>query len=277
MSFEETSVLNRTYPYARAGESARLEMSKEPGAQGIAGINPTDTEQDKDIKIGMAALTAAMLAAGAYALIFHRLPVGGPSSWAEFGDYFGGMVNPIVGIVTVLLVVRTLNTTRQEADLTRQQLQQQIAHSRLELLLSQMHQRLQGIHGEWLRLSSERAKHVVRVLEDRSLQSVPDPMTIEQLLNNATFAVDAGTVLSGRYSDNFRLAWNETYGPFSVLLREMGEYCEQYELTAKNPVLADYYRRRVLTPAVTLRRMGLLSDEDVNRLLPSNMRVVSAN
>ena len=47
-----------------------------------------------------------------YNIWFIALPLGGPESWAQFGDYFGGILNPIIGLATVVLVLETLRITR---------------------------------------------------------------------------------------------------------------------------------------------------------------------
>lgn len=45
----------------------------------------------------------------------HNLPAGGPESWGDFGDFIGGLMNPVVGIFTIILLVRTLNKQQENA------------------------------------------------------------------------------------------------------------------------------------------------------------------
>lgn len=42
--------------------------------------------------------------------------------WGQFGDYLGGVINPAVGFITIILLVITLNTQRQELALQREDL-----------------------------------------------------------------------------------------------------------------------------------------------------------
>lgn len=45
---------------------------------------------------------------------FREHPPGDPSSWGDFGDFIGGLMSPVVGIFTIILLVQTLNS-QQEA------------------------------------------------------------------------------------------------------------------------------------------------------------------
>ncbi|KAA9001525.1 hypothetical protein FJU31_06105 [Stenotrophomonas cyclobalanopsidis] len=78
---------------------------------------------------------AALLLSAAYLVRFHAYPFGDPDSWGQFGDFLGGMLNPLVGIVTVLLVLETLRVTRQEAADNRAALE----HQRAEMARQTIH------------------------------------------------------------------------------------------------------------------------------------------
>lgn len=70
-------------------------------------------------------VSAALLFSAAYLVRFHAHPFGDPDSWGQFGDFLGGLLNPLVGIVTVLLVLETLRVTRREAADNRAALEHQ--------------------------------------------------------------------------------------------------------------------------------------------------------
>lgn len=40
--------------------------------------------------------------------IYHSAPPGQPENWGQFGDFLGGLLNPVVGTITIVLLVRTL-------------------------------------------------------------------------------------------------------------------------------------------------------------------------
>ena len=59
----------------------------------------------------------------------HRVILGPPAetsaAWGEIGDFLGGTMNPIVAIVTVYLLVRTIELQRQELAETRAEMKEQ--------------------------------------------------------------------------------------------------------------------------------------------------------
>jgi hypothetical protein len=48
---------------------------------------------------------------------------GSTGTWGEFGDYLGGVVNPMVGVITIWLLTVSLKQSQQEMALTRKALQ----------------------------------------------------------------------------------------------------------------------------------------------------------
>lgn len=228
---------------------------------------------ENDLKIAMPAVLAAGVALMAYVAVFADRAIGGPSDWASFGDYFGGLLNPIIGIVTVLLVVRTLKATREEAELTREQLRQQIEHSRLELLLGEMHKRLEGVYAEWLRAGEDGASDVVRLSQKAGPTSIPGPHKVGTILNDSSFQEGARPLADSGWGDHYVEAWTRGYGRYANLLREISEYCEQYERKVGNAILADFYRKRVFMAATTLNAMKVLADNEWNDLRPTDQRV----
>lgn len=77
--------------------------------------------------IGVVIITAAALLAAYFVwfIFVKKLPTGGPETWGQFGDYIGGLLNPIVGLVTITLLVSNLRDQRKvigiQADATRLQ------------------------------------------------------------------------------------------------------------------------------------------------------------
>ncbi|EFF76086.1 hypothetical protein HMPREF0004_2571 [Achromobacter piechaudii ATCC 43553] len=64
-------------------------------------------------------------------------PAGGADSWGQFGDFLGGLLNPVVGTVTIVLLVRTLiaqehaiRLQTSELVLARQDFDQQLTETR---------------------------------------------------------------------------------------------------------------------------------------------------
>jgi hypothetical protein len=56
-----------------------------------------------------------VLVIGSYVLKFHKVPVSGdPSNWGVLGDFVGGIVNPLLGLVTIWLLTKTLQQSFQQ-------------------------------------------------------------------------------------------------------------------------------------------------------------------
>jgi hypothetical protein len=73
---------------------------------------------------------------GAYALRFHDLPFGDPSMWGQFGDYAGGLLNPILGSLSLLALAYTVYLQSKTLEATRKQLrmsQSELRNSTYEL------------------------------------------------------------------------------------------------------------------------------------------------
>lgn len=76
-----------------------------------------------------AALAVVLLFA--YFGYFWTAPAGGPDSWGQFGDFLGGLVNPVVGMVTIILLIMTLKEQQRAIRLQSKELSEQ----RAELVL----------------------------------------------------------------------------------------------------------------------------------------------
>ncbi|OAE52867.1 hypothetical protein A7J71_18025 [Achromobacter insolitus] len=83
----------------------------------------------RTIKLVAATITLPFLAAVA-AFSVYRYHFDGPfstatSTWGEFGDFIGGVVNPVAGLVTIILLVLTLRSQQDELEEQRTQIARQ--------------------------------------------------------------------------------------------------------------------------------------------------------
>ena len=61
----------------------------------------------------------------AYAYTFQSLPATqNPSAWGTFGDYMGGLLNPLVSILTLFVAISVWRLQKDELELTRKELAQ---------------------------------------------------------------------------------------------------------------------------------------------------------
>jgi hypothetical protein len=70
-------------------------------------------------------IIAALIFVGIYFVYFaiiDKHPTGAPENWGQFGDFVGGLLNPIVGVVTIVLLVRTLRAQNVSIDMQRKEL-----------------------------------------------------------------------------------------------------------------------------------------------------------
>jgi uncharacterized membrane protein len=70
-------------------------------------------------------------------ILFLAFNLGGPgesmSQWGQFGDYVGGLINPLFGLITIILLVFTL----KQNDLALQQAADELEQTRAALLRGQ--------------------------------------------------------------------------------------------------------------------------------------------
>jgi len=81
----------------------------------------------KGNKLWLFALIGAVVISGvvtAYTIYFWGHKPGGPAEWAMFGDYVGGVANPLLGFLTIFLLILSLYYQSQELSATRQELAQ---------------------------------------------------------------------------------------------------------------------------------------------------------
>lgn len=67
------------------------------------------------LRIGLVVFVIAILIVLVFALNFSKYPISDSvGDWGTFGDYVGGLLNPVVGLATVLLVIISITTQQKE-------------------------------------------------------------------------------------------------------------------------------------------------------------------
>ncbi|WP_290524579.1 hypothetical protein [Alcanivorax sp.] len=74
--------------------------------------------------VGIAAIVILAGVFGAYAKQFSEHAIGGPAEWGMFGDFVGGLANPLLGFLTIFLLIVSLYYQTQELAATREELAQ---------------------------------------------------------------------------------------------------------------------------------------------------------
>jgi hypothetical protein len=71
----------------------------------------------------------AVLLVAMYALAFKSVPWNErPDAWGQFGDYIGGLLNPLVSLFTLMVAVAVWRLQKKELEETRKVLQRQAEH-----------------------------------------------------------------------------------------------------------------------------------------------------
>ena len=81
----------------------------------------------KGSKLWLFALFGGLIISGvviAYAIAFWGNKPGGPAEWGMFGDFVGGLANPLLGFLTIFLLIVSLYYQTQELTATREELAQ---------------------------------------------------------------------------------------------------------------------------------------------------------
>lgn len=90
----------------------------------------TDTEKEKGIfiprwlkllAIGLGVFLVVII--GTYLITFRSYSIGEPANFGQFGDYIGGLLNPILTFFTIFLLVWSINKQLEELELTRNELE----------------------------------------------------------------------------------------------------------------------------------------------------------
>lgn len=108
----------------------------------------------------------------AYAFKFHAQPVSGdPAAWGQFGDFIGGVANPVIGLLTLLAFTLTILLQSKQIDIAHAEL----AHARDELekmlqaqAVSSRLGALAALFSEYSKLAEEKEAELVRVLVAQS-------------------------------------------------------------------------------------------------------------
>lgn len=73
----------------------------------------------------LAPVIAAGIAVWKYRAAFGTKPSSSQEIWGQFGDFLGGIVNPVVGLVTIVLLILTLRSQQDELREQRAELKEQ--------------------------------------------------------------------------------------------------------------------------------------------------------
>lgn len=114
-------------------------MAKEGQEQGNSEESKHGSAEDADRLLGTAnIITIIIVVFALLAIGFYLFKVGSftfsnsLADWGQSGDYFGGIINPAVGLATVLLIFIGIHIQRSELRATERQLRQTVEATRIQ-------------------------------------------------------------------------------------------------------------------------------------------------
>lgn len=217
---------------------------------------------DREWYVLTVALAATLIAVVAYIFIFRDLPLGGPTAWAEFGDFFGGVINPIVGLATVLLVVQTLRVTRQEAAEQRKLLQHQINDASKQQVLDEHLKRLDRMLAAWSDLMMVKPR--MGYLDGTGSARYFSGYTLGE-----AFATKELNLYVEQIAEAGQVPVSDTLGdlqPVRAFLEELAQYLVEYDQATRTHILTTYYRHRVASTAYAMYWLGALDRTTLDRV-----------
>ncbi|MBY6223549.1 hypothetical protein [Ferrimonas balearica] len=90
------------------------------------------------------ALSAMAVSIGVFTWNFHNHDWGGPGDFAQFGDYMGGVLNPMLGFLTIVLLVRQLDLQRKEFNVAIEEMKQNQKDTQASIQLAEQQAQVQA-------------------------------------------------------------------------------------------------------------------------------------
>lgn len=209
------------------------------------------------ILIGLLALLVAALVVAPYVLYFNDRPVSlNPAEWGSFGDYIGGLLNPILSFFALVGLLLTLH----EANRTNERQWEYLRNTekKREWLLVIEHAETQ--------IGTMLAKHVER----------KDGEKFE--LGNALKQVGRVVQSHGNHGDrdyaekvvaeNWRSLSIESFGALRNLLGSLARYIEQYSfclMEENRSEIVSHYNSSYIGYVSALQWMGVMRGQDSER------------
>ncbi len=94
----------------------------------VESVVSTDNNYDVKIVAGILRVIIVMVAVllCAYLFVFgivQKITYTSPEAWGQFGDYFGGLMNPAISICTLIIAIRVFSEQKKAINLQKEELQ----------------------------------------------------------------------------------------------------------------------------------------------------------
>jgi hypothetical protein len=184
--------------------------------------------------IYLCAALAAFATVLAYVLRFSANKAGGPAAWGEFGDFVGGVLNPIFGLVTIVLLVESLVVERAEAEVRR------------------LTDRLDSTMKWWSEISESPVRGRVGAVKFENV-------TFGELFRSAELkklmsALKKDGALKGK-------SWPLLFADCLDCLEEVAQSCAELDQLDPTTKSSRLYNTRIITPTLFFGRFGFVTQD----------------
>lgn len=230
---------------------------------------PLDKESRFDFLVIAFALGSAAIAAAAFALRFLANEPGQPTDWADFGDYLGGLANPIFGLATVVLLVRTLTQSREASADNAKALTEQIAEMKRqrdsalrESKLADHRRRIDRALDIWEAYLETPVTDLERCPDQKFAEGLDkNTYTMREVLYGDWYRKEASWIMwqgQPERKDPWPRFWPK-FGLAARYMTQMATYIDEYAAVAEDEVLVNFYRLHLKPAAQTLVSMRVIS------------------
>lgn len=179
---------------------------------------------------------------------FKSLPAGGPETWGQFGDYVGGILSPILGFLTIIILILTLLIQRRELESARSHARTERFLRYMDVLSDELNHLLENKIRVWL---EEKAGYGTRMTGyfSTDLKAVParNIFNVDAIHDRSRMVVGKGTLESMMRSDGMNewdAQWHGNLGKLLKMLIELNEVIEAIKSEPDTETLTRFYVAR---------------------------------
>lgn len=199
-------------------------------------------EKLKDLILYIIVFSAIVL--GLYVYFFYSADVSEKSSdWGALGDYFNGMLSPIIGFITIILIYRTYELQKKELKETRAALTDQViqakSSAKREMLWKSAEEVYKEIFSQFTKTNGSYTDEfligrlafsgTMAEMRDAEAKLVRVYMPLIDELNDYLVAIDGLVESDSRSTNFFRRRIVKYFKPFSEVL-EIQSLCDLIDL-----------------------------------------------
>jgi len=222
--------------------------------------------------LAVAGVLALAFAVGSYIVYFGSLPIVADSAaWGRFGDFVGGILTPLVGLLAILALLWSMRLVRCEIARTCRAVEAlagaprgrqteesgvvaAVGGDELFRTLGLIHEDLkQQLGGRLCMVRRSDGLEVIEVSSSAPLAKGARELQISHLLRESVQDPVLREALAGQQRNGLL--------QIAELLQLLARYLHDHESGARSGTAGMYLRRRYAVPAVALHKLGVLPDK----------------